>query len=375
MRSRIRPLTVLLATGALAVATAGGAEAAAGWQTEPVPVDSGNILALTSVGPHVTWAAGFRVTPTGDQGELLSPVVLSRNDRDGKGWQPVATPGDGVASRANSISAHGANDVWVVGDNDSGDGTLGTPAFTEHWNGHTWQTVPAPVDSNVLSANLLGVSTLNPHDAWAVGDTQAIRGSEDVYAAVIEHWDGHAWQAVKLPVDAGLTYLSSISASGPNDVWATGSLNREPLLLHFDGTSWSQAPTVSTAPDTGEFNTVLATNPHDVWAAGDAGSDSGPLVEHFDGHTWTRVTAPGAGEIFATARTPRGVAFIGYTRDTGVPYSQSFDGKTWTDLGLPALGVFDAPYAAVSDGGKLTVSGTYNTADGALHPLMTSQSK
>ena len=119
---------------------------------------------------------------------------------------------------------------------------------------------------------------------------------------------------------------------------------------------------------------MIANSPHDIWAAGDAADASGPLIEHFDGHCWTAVAAPGAGDIFAMTKTHSGIAFIGYTRATGVPYSEVYEGKHWTDPGLPALGVFDAPYAVIAGGGRLTVSGAYDTSDGAMHPLMVSRS-
>jgi hypothetical protein len=369
--SKTRPLFTLLAAGALAVTTAGGARAASGWQPDPVPIASGNILALARIAPHTTWAAGFQLTSTGGKGSRLNPVVLSRDDRDGRGWQRVATPGDGLASRANALGAHGADDVWVVGDNDPGrSGAFGSPVFTEHWDGRAWQTVPVPTASDVLSAGLFGVSVLNPHDAWAVGSEQILRGGVSSLDSIIEHWDGTAWQPVKLPVDAGATYLTSITANGPHDVWAVGSLDRKPLVLHFDGKAWTPVADLPAVADGGEFNTVVATGPHDVWAAGDAGWASGPLVEHFDGRSWTAVPAPGTGEIFSATATPGGVAFVGYTRRTGVAYGQAYDGRSWTDLGIPAMGEFNSPYAVAAGDGKLTVSGAYGTADGVMHPLM-----
>jgi hypothetical protein len=375
MYTKIRSISALFAAGALAVMTAGGAQAAADWQQEPVPIPSGNILAFASVAPHVTWAAGLQVTSTGGKTERLSPVVLSRDDRTGQGWQRVVTPGDTAASRANAISAHGADDMWVVGDNDSGNPVVyGAPIFTEHWDGHAWKTAPAPVPSDAFAANLLGVSTLNQHDAWAVGAVERVSGNVYTDESMIEHWDGTAWQAVTLPTDPAATYLSSITASGPNDVWAAGSLNRQMVILHFDGKTWTQVPNLPTATGGSEFDTIAADGPNDVWAAGDSGTASGPLVEHFDGHRWTQVAAPGDGEIFAVTKTRCGTAFIGYTRNTGAPYGEVFDGRNWTDLKLPALGVFDAPYGAVANDGTLTVSGAYDTADGVMHPLMVSTS-
>lgn len=374
MFSKTRSISALAAAGALAVMTAGGAQAAAGWQQEPVPIPSGNITALTAVAPHIIWGAGFEVTSTGGKTERLNPVVLSRDDRTGRGWQRVVTPGDTVSSRANAISAHGEDDVWVVGDNDSGNPVVyGAPIFTEHWDGHAWKTASAPVPSDALAASLLGVSTLNQRDAWAVGVVQRVDGNVFTGESMIEHWDGSSWQSVSLPIDPAATYLSSISASGPNDVWAAGSLNQQMVILHFDGKTWSRVPNLPTATGGSEFDTIAADGPNDVWAAGDSGTASGPLVEHFDGHCWTQVAAPGTGEIFAIARTRSGTAFIGYTRNTGAPYGEAYDGRTWTDLNLPARGVFDSPYGAVADDGTLTVSGAYDTTDGAMHPLMVSR--
>lgn len=375
MVSRTRLLSAIVAAGALAVTTAGGAHAAAGWQQEPVPVASGNILALTRVAPHVTWAAGFQMRPVG-KGMVLNPVVLARDDHGGHDagqWRQVPTPGDGLATRANALAAHGPDDVWVVGDNNVQQTKgLGTPIFTEHWDGKAWRTVMVPTRPDVLSANLLGVSVLNQHDAWAVGSEQVVRGGEDQYPSIIEHWDGRAWQQAELPVDATTLALMSVTATAPDDVWAVGSQNRQPVVLHYDGREWSVMPGLPAPEDGGEFNTVVAKGPHDVWAAGDAGRASGPLVAHFDGRAWTSVPAPGDGEIFAATQTSAGIAFVGNNRRTGAPYGQVFDGRTWTDLAIPSPGLFSAQYGVVSEGGKLTVSGAYDTGDGQPKPLMLS---
>ncbi|NUP49364.1 MAG: hypothetical protein HOW97_18960 [Catenulispora sp.] len=384
MVSRTRLLSAIAAAGALTVTTAGGAHAATGWQQEPVPVAAGNILALTRVAPHVSWAAGFQLRQVG-KSMVLNPVVLSRDDRDaGNGndghstpgtgqWRQVPTPGDGLATRANALAAHGADDVWVVGDNDvERTGAYGTPIFTEHWDGKAWRTVMVPTGPDVLSANLLGVSVLNQHDAWAVGIEQVVRGGEDQYPSIIEHWDGKAWQQTKLPVDAASLALMSVTATAPDDVWAVGSQNRQPVVLHYDGREWSMTPGLPTPEGGGEFNTVVAKGPHDVWAAGDAGRASGPLVAHYDGRTWTSVPAPGDGEIFAATQTPDGIAFVGNNRETGAPYGQVFNGRTWTDLAIPSQGLYSAQYGVLSEGGKLTVSGAYDTGEGQPKPLMIS---
>ena len=114
MNSAIRVAATLLTGAAFAVATTGGAEAAGGWRQDPAPVASGNVLAMAQLDKHTKWAAGFETAGDGP----LTPMLLARDDRAGTGWKRIPTPADGLGSRVNALSADGARDVWLVGDND-----------------------------------------------------------------------------------------------------------------------------------------------------------------------------------------------------------------------------------------------------------------
>ncbi|HXJ66140.1 MAG TPA: hypothetical protein VNN79_20450 [Actinomycetota bacterium] len=93
--------------------------------------------------------------------------------------------------------------------------------------------------------------------------------------------------------------LTSVAASGPDDVWVLGET---PTLLHFDGSSWSKVPTAEVAGP--QLRGLVAFAPNDAWVVGtertdryagecgEHGRGTRPLVEHWDGSTWREVASP-----------------------------------------------------------------------------------
>jgi hypothetical protein len=91
--------------------------------------------------------------------------------------------------------------------------------------------------------------------------------------------------------------LNAVAEIAPNDVWAVGSIGSgtlkvQPLVEHFNGTTWSVVPT-PTAPNGSTLNGVAGVAASDVWAVGTSGSaTSPPLVEHWNGTSWSIVSTP-----------------------------------------------------------------------------------
>ena len=98
------------------------------------------------------------------------------------------------------------------------------------------------------SARLFGITALSASNIWVVGET----GTRAV-SPVIEHFDGTAWQVVAQPVDTYDSYLASVSAAGPDDIWAIGGQiggTSAPILIeHFDGTAWTEVPNPALPPN------------------------------------------------------------------------------------------------------------------------------
>ena len=139
-----------------------------------------------------------------------------------------------------------------------------------------------------------------------------------------------------------------------------------PLVEHFNGTSWS----IQTTPATGgTLNAVTAISPTDVWAVG--GTGSADLVENFNGTTWSVVQVPSPGTsdpslggISAVSSTD--IFAIGGNGKGNFPQVLQFNGTTWTSLpNLPtgiAVTAIDAISATdvwtVGDGNIWNFNGT-----------------
>jgi len=167
--------------------------------------------------------------------------------------------------------------------------------------------------------------------------------------ALIEHWDGSRWRTVRVP-RTGTSNLSSVSASGQDNVWAVGeSLQRDtggkfaerltrPLLLHWDGSVWS----VVAVPWVGRpgFDAkVVTTGPTDVWVV------AGDRIGHWDGSRWRGIPAPfGPYDPLAgfTATSSSDAWAVGsYRSSRGAGGSQTlaahWNGRTWQIAPTPNL--------------------------------------
>src|SRR6059058_2781047 len=90
--------------------------------------------------------------------------------------------------------------------------------------------------------------------------------------------------------------LSSVSAVSGSDAWAAGYYSnsagvRKTLILRWDGTAWTQAPSPSPGSGDSQLRGVSAVSARDAWAVGDAG-DGVPLILRWNGTTWTRMASP-----------------------------------------------------------------------------------
>jgi hypothetical protein len=144
-----------------------------------------------------------------------------------------------------------------------------------------------------IGDQLLSITATGPNDVWAVGDRMNGRAPDH---SLIEHWDGHLWTVVSCP---NIGELVSVTAIGPNDVWAIAQgtgLGRQ--ALHWDGSAWQVVTGASLLRSHGSGRvTLIAGGPSDAWAIGwgraGEGVTWGPLAVRWDGVSWQRVPSPG----------------------------------------------------------------------------------
>ncbi|MEE1821333.1 hypothetical protein PUR61_03840, partial [Streptomyces sp. BE20] len=97
----------------------------------------------------------------------------------------------------------------------------------------------------------------------------------------------------------------------------------QPVLLHYDGRDWTRVTAPAFTGLYGEYQSVAANGPDDVWVVGRAvltDQDRGhPLVAHCDGRSWSTVAAPEgvAGKLWSVTAVPGGMAAVGWDTSGG----------------------------------------------------------
>ncbi|MDQ2809237.1 MAG: S-layer homology domain-containing protein [Chloroflexota bacterium] len=213
---------------------------------------------------------------------------------DGSSWSLVASPNPvNSGNYLYGVTASAPDNAWAVGERVSNTGRL---TLILHWDGTIWQEVASPnkVGFNVLQSVVARTAT----DVWAVGN--AFDNSNTLYTTLIEHWDGATWSIVSSPnAGNGTDYLTDVSVSGLNDVWAVGAYQAvntaadHPLTLHWNGTQWSIATTPDITNQHLALRGVIALSSSNVWAVGYA--DATSLILHWEGGSWQRVNSPNSG--------------------------------------------------------------------------------
>ncbi|HEY1387610.1 MAG TPA: hypothetical protein VGF38_03620 [Ktedonobacterales bacterium] len=280
-----------------------------------------------------------------------STILIARPSRR---WLQTGVPL--LLSLALTITACGASSI-------GGGATTPTPKPTSTPAPCTgWRIVSSPNMADYAHSDLRSVSAVSPTQAWAVGLAMDATQSPPTLQSLVEEWDGTTWRLV---ASAGFDSLNGVAALAPNDVWAVGGQfnygavggsppPERPLILHWDGTSWSVVPSARPADANAvELESVAAISTHDVWAVGrqDAGSAHllQPLVEHWDGSASHVITSPlpqGAtnGSLSSVTRIPgtKQLWAVGQWSSYSVPtlpqpLIEQWTGAAWQIVTSPTL--------------------------------------
>jgi hypothetical protein len=110
---------------------------------------------------------------------------------------------------------------------------------------------------------------------------------------MILHWNGTSWSQVPSPQNAaGSTFLYDVAAVSATNAWAVG-YGTSPggaFVARWNGSTWSAAP----APPLSTLRSVSARSATDVWVAGSDAAGA-PALAHWTGSGWsvTPVTVTG----------------------------------------------------------------------------------
>jgi hypothetical protein len=254
-------------------------------------------------------------------------------------WQATGLPGD---HEVVAIWGSSATDIYAIAtvqySGDSGELVM------FHSNGQTW--------SAAESTGVAGRLPMSPYAIWgsAANDIFLV-GSDSVRDAVAARYDGHAFsQVARLGVGGDGTgrfaYFLSVWGTSSADVFAVGPTSADgilwhPVVAHYDGTSWSR---MSLPGDDYSLLDVFGTSSHDVYAVGGGTAPTGNagFLLHYDGSQWTEMPIDYPGNFWhlgaVWASSPNDVFAVGALNNrTGLIFH--YDGHGWSPMAVPATDI------------------------------------
>jgi hypothetical protein len=225
---------------------------------------------------------------------------------------------------------------------------------------------------------LRGVATVSASNAWAVGSTGVGASTEPLML----HWNGRSWSRVTTPgVLKSAGQLSAITVVSAKDAWAVGSTGNtssgatHSLLLHWNGAALTRV--TSPAPVGNAALSAVTATAKGGWAVGyyykapGAAVDYFPLIFRLSGAKWSRVATKLGGDA---ALNGVAVTSAGATWATGSGVGQldgfllRWNGRTWASASFPLAGQFhDLSGIAAGPGGSAFAVGTDSST--SLVPL------
>src|SRR5437773_9818807 len=294
-----------------AVTAGGGSVTPAAVITDGNGKAASKFITGTTVGANTATATVTGLTPvTFSITTIATPPPLV--------WSSVSS-GTIPLGYLSGVWGASASDVWAVG---GGGGSTGATIL--HYNGTSWSSV-----SSGTTQNLYGVWGTSASDVWAVGDN-----------GTILHYNGTSWSSVS----SGTTHtLRSVWGTSASDVWAVGyfynGVNYSGSIFHYNGTSWSRIMGTISIP---ALNSIWGTSASDVWAVGDGTNYSAPFaILHYDGATWSSAPTPttfppvNLSAVWGTSASD--VWAVGTTAVTApVPHYNGvilhYDGTSWSNV-------------------------------------------
>ena len=237
-----------------------------------------------------------------------------------------------------------------------------------------WSKVPSPNTSTTTDNELYGDSCPTATFCVAVG----FSGTD----TLIETWTGTSWSITpspNAPSPSTEDELDGVSCSGPtfcvavgyDDVTSVGT----PLVEMWDGSTWTIATTPSTGATRTYLNSVSCVSPTACTAAGyvDTGSAYTPLVETWNGSAWTvaaTVTPTGSTDSAFDAVSCQTSGFCvatGYTSDGSYDQTliETWQGGSWSITPSPDTSTTENQYLYSVSCASPTVCSTVGYAENA----------
>lgn len=362
----LRPRSGVVATVlALVLACVGGlsgqAAASETWSivpTQDMPGETNILTSLACISPSACIAVGTNENASGVENALSEAW-------NGTSWSLIPTPAPNptVGNILYNVSCATIASCTAVGFQYSAP-QVESPLI-EHWNGSEWvlQTAALPPGSveNYLGAVACPTST----GCEAVGDSSATVGynANQGDSTLAEIWNGSAWNVQTIPTPSGaspssvqlpglactsLAFCLAIGTYSPSG----GPSNLTSFSELWDGTNWSLEPT-AVAPNGTQYaldavNCTTETSCTAVgWSYVFSTKSYAPLVESWNGTSWTLPSQPPGFPTGATYGLLAGIGCgsvtsctaVGYYMLNNVTYTWAavWNGSSWNVESMPFI--------------------------------------
>ncbi len=243
-------------------------------------------------------------------------------------------------NQLRSVSVDSATDAWAVGDY-TDDATGAPNTLILHWDGTSWSHVPSPNPGSSINS-LYDVDAESATDAWAVGWYG--NGPGEPSNTLILHWDGTSWSQMPSPNPGGFGgLLDGVSVLSATDAWAVGISypvggTKDALILHWDGTSWSMVD----GPNVPGLHRVSADSATDAWAI----AVRSTYILHWDGARWSKVRSHSPITNFiwgVSSNSPNNAWAVGTYSNRAGHFDTlilHWDGHRWARIDIPDEGQY-----------------------------------
>ncbi|HMD92891.1 MAG TPA: alkaline phosphatase family protein, partial [Trebonia sp.] len=242
-----------------------------------------SVGAVAGSSPTDVWAVGDYLPDAKNSNQ--DATLTFAEHWNGKAWTVVRTPNAGPNFNSFYGLAATGGEAWAVGERLNG--AFEDRALVEVWNGHKWSIANTP-QPGTLRDMIFGAAALSRSNVWVVGDQE---GGDGIFETLAEHWNGHSWSVVRTP-DPGSTgnHLYAVDAVNRDDIWAVGQqlgaqAPDQGLAEHWNGHRWSVVPLPASVSASVLLDAVTVSRGQ-VWVAGESDSPEGggrPLIEEYAG--------------------------------------------------------------------------------------------
>lgn len=289
-----------------------------------------------------------------------APVGLLYN---GDSWTVTPMPHPSGGALLYSVTSVPGTGDFIAG-GETCNATACTQAYLLEWNGSSWTHMPLPALTN--STDIASVSASGPNDAWATGQT--CNNTKYTCKVLLLHWNGSAWSKTTLPGSINDIYpdIYGVDDISPTDAWAVGESFLGALALNWNGHKWSNVPSPGTGGFTEGFTAVSGIpSTSEIWTI--EAASGGQLMEKWNGSSWRGFNLPGyvpggysTDDYDGVSASSTSNAWVvgDYLSKSGTEpaLTAQFNGKTWTQVATPNSHPTDELFSVTASGaGAITV--------------------